>query len=125
MQQCCSGGPSEISKLLHSKATMDSHVESVENMGMYEDLGEHLSNHSEQGSNNKGMSDDEETIPKGTSYPLYSKRLRIKCLRQIAGAMGVAIDVSAAQTRMSLEKKLVEMNWQPTCRCASHRSRYQ
>ena len=42
MQQHCSGGLIEISKLLHSKAIMDGLVESVENAGMYEDLGEHL-----------------------------------------------------------------------------------
>lgn len=93
---------------------MDSHVELVENTGAYEELGEHLSNHSEQESHDESVSDGEETIPKGTPYPLYSKRLRIKCLRRIAGALGLATDASAAQTRKLIEEKLVEMDRQPT-----------
>ena len=93
---------------------MNSQVEPVEIAGADEELGEHSSNHSEQESHDENMSDEEEIPPKGTPYSLYSKRLRIKYLQQIAGALGLATDASAAQTRKLIEGKLAEMERQPT-----------
>ena len=52
---------------------MDSHVESVENTGVYEDLCEHLSNYSEQESHDKSVSDGEETYQRGRPIPYTRK----------------------------------------------------
>ena len=110
-----SGGPTEISRVLHSKTTMNSragHVEIVDNV---EDDDEHLSSHSEErDSRDENASGNEETLPEGTTYSLYSKRLRSKHLQRIAGSLSLATDASAAQTRKLIEGKLVEMGRQPS-----------
>ena len=91
---------------------MENHVEPVEIAN--EDQGEHSSHHSEQDSRDESESDDAETLPKGTPYSLYSKRLRLKYLQQIAGALDLAKDASATQTRKLIEGKLLDMDRQPT-----------
>ena len=110
-----SGGPTEISRVLHSKTTMNSragHVEIVDNV---EDDDEHVSSHSEErDSRDENASGNEETLPEGTTYSLYSKRLRSKHLQRIAGSLSLATDASAAQTRKLIEGKLVEMGRQPS-----------
>ena len=88
---------------------MNSHAESVETTDREEDLpGDHLSNHSEEqdSHNENDVSGNEETLPKGITYSLHSKRLRIKQLQRIAGALGLARDEPASQTRKFIEGSL-------------------
>ena len=72
---------------------MNSHPESIETTDREEDPpGDHLSNHSEEhdSHNENDVSGNDETLPEGTTYSLHSKRLRIKQLQRIAGALGLA-----------------------------------
>ena len=96
---------------------MNSHAESVETADREEDPpGDHLPDHSEEHNshNENDVSGNEETLPEGTTYSLHSKRLRIKQLQRIAGALGLARDTPASQTRKLIEGKLVEMDRQPS-----------
>ena len=86
---------------------MESHGESLEV--------DQLSNHSEgHDSHDEVVPDSEELLPEGTTYSLHSKKLKTKQLQRIAGALGLARDVPAAQTRKLIEGKLVEMDRQPS-----------
>ena len=79
-----------------------------------QELGDRSSNHpDERGSNDESASEGEETLPEGTTYSIYLKRLRTRYLQRIAGALGLAEDVSAIQTRKLLEEKLREMEREP------------
>ena len=88
-------------------------VEQVENVTAGQELTEQLSDHSRE-SHNESTSEDEGSLPQGTPYSLYSKRLRSKCIQRIAGALGLATGASAAQTRKLIEEKLIEMGRQPS-----------
>ena len=77
--------------------------------------GDRSSNHpDERGSNNESASEGEEILPEGTTYSLYSKQLRTRYLQRMAGALGLAEDVSATQTRKLLEEKLRGMECEPS-----------
>ena len=88
-------------------------VEQVENVTAGQELTEQLSDHSRE-SHNESTSEDEGSLPQGTPYSLYSKRLRSKCIQRVAGALGLATGASAAQTRKLIEEKLIEMDRQPS-----------
>ena len=80
-----------------------------------EPLGNHLSNHSEEHDcHNENVSENEETLPEETTYCLQSKWLKIKHLQHISRALGLTRDASAAQTRKLIERKLTEMDRQPS-----------
>lgn len=57
--------------------------------------------------------DEAEWAPKGQTYPLNSKRVKVGHLQRIAGSLGLPATGTAAVTRQLIEGKLIELDREP------------
>jgi len=92
---------------------MDEQFETAGNTDSDLIFDDQVSTHSgDHGSWNGSSSEDENVMPRGTPYPLHSKRLKVSSKNR--GALGFVRDAPAGQTRKLIEAKLLEMDHQPS-----------
>ena len=59
------------------------------------------------------ISDEEESVPEGATYPLNSKKLVVSLLRRLAAMLELPSQGTAATLRQLIEGKLVELEYEP------------
>ena len=59
------------------------------------------------------ISNQEESMPEGITYPLNSKKLVVSLLRRLAAMLELPSEGTAAMLRQLIEEKLVELEYEP------------